>query len=166
MNETKVPVTPGTPSGNMIDGRVTVRGSNVGIPGLIVSAYDLNSCSPITPSAGSPGANGDGDASRPRLGSAITGRDGDFLPTYVDQDYQDGERGRRPNVAIAISPPERGAPSTDEEFRPIWTDIRRSAGRVETFAVAVDEAWLDRAEISAPGGPRDQARASADKRDR
>jgi hypothetical protein len=112
---------------NIIEGRITLLGSRVAVPDLVVVAIDASP-----------------DGGKLRLGSTITSSDGRFSIAYDDL----GD-GRRPDLLLATVAPARGDHGGETLFES--AEPRRSAARRETFLVELDPARLEKAGIALPG---------------
>jgi hypothetical protein len=139
---------------NKISGRVLLRESNVGIPRLLVTAYDANSSTMPSSRTKRPQARADERSRWDRLGSVVTGSEGTFDLAY-NYDSRSKASNRRHDLVLVISASEEsGAPGQPEPAR-IATLFRRNAGSVESFRIALDEARLAAAGVSIPRDPSD-----------
>ncbi len=133
---------------NKIMGSVQLRESGVGIPRLLVTAYDTYSRAISSPPAGTL-AVGDEEARWNRLGSVVTGIGGTFDLGY-EVDGQNGNCTQRPDLVLILSAPEVSCTPCQEAPTRIATCVRRNAASVENFVIILDEAQLLAAGIPVP----------------
>lgn len=129
---------------NVVKGRVEIKGTRTGVPGLIVRIYDVDG--PRDPA---------GPQVRRTLASTSTdqgtaGDAGSFTVRYSDDLVLKGRPdGGRPNLLVSISPPEtrRNGNVTVPIFE---TEVRPSAGREECFLVHVELEDLKQHRVALP----------------
>jgi hypothetical protein len=137
-----------------ISGHVLVKETNLGIPDLIVAAYDCGR--PIQESLRR-GPDGKGlsleDAGR-RIGSVLTEPDGRFVLTSEDLEFQGNEQ--RPNLLVIVFAPEdvQGLDMPfplppEERILYISTVPRNDAGAEEAFTIRLLQTQLDHFDLKA-----------------
>ncbi|MCP4425984.1 MAG: hypothetical protein GY803_15945, partial [Chloroflexi bacterium] len=112
-----------------INGRVLLYETGVPISNLIVAAYDIDP-------SGEPGRVR--FRATDRLGSAVTNANGEFSIEFTEEDFYDrSDREGRPDIVIAIFPPEIAGADQPQESEPLYisSQTRIDAGREEGFAV-------------------------------
>ena len=145
-----------------ISGHVLVKETNLGIPDLIVAAYD--SGRPIRESLRR-GPDGKGlslqDAGR-RIGSVLTEPDGRFVLTSEDLEFQGNEQ--RPNLLIIVFAPEdvQGLDMPyplppEERILYISAVPRNDAGAEEAFTIRLLQAQLDHFDLKAGASSPDSS---------
>jgi hypothetical protein len=161
---------------NKVSGKIVLRGTDVGIPHLLVTAYDKNSGTP-PPShgpplnAGAPPAHGDAELNWNRLGSSITGAGGVFGLEYEHIANAGGQQ-LRPELVLVVSSPEESGTTPQEQPVRIAAVARRNAASVESFLIVVDEARLSAAGVRIPKDGEDidelikQRRAAAQRQEK
>jgi len=132
---------------NKVLGRVVVRGTDVGIPHLLVTIYDASPSSSAARSA--PTSQREVESRWVRLGSVITDDRGSFA-FAGDGLERDSSAGNRSELVLVVSSPEEEAASGDEPQASIATSSRHNAGSVESFLISVDEGALAKAGIPPP----------------
>src|SRR5262245_35725964 len=93
-----------------VHGKVVLRGTGVGVPGLLVTVSDRDP-TPTTPSPGRPAPNDD-ESRWVRRGSILTTGDGTFAVDEVET--SPGDRGPRRDLRVVVSPPDDGASAREE----------------------------------------------------
>ncbi len=160
---------------NKVEGKISVKGVGIGIPGLIVFVYDLD---PGTEPEESPGAFGSlseaaltPETGADCLGSTFTNEDGFFELTYEDTAFRvrtpDEER---PDLSLMVLAPE--SPGHDPETRLIYASnaVRQNAGQKEYFLIDIPPSLLQQAGVpvpeatSAPGKERPLKSARGDQK--
>jgi hypothetical protein len=145
-----------------ISGHVLVKETNLGIPDLIVAAYD--SGRPIQESIRR-GPDGKGpsleDAGR-RIGSVLTEPDGRFVLTAEDLEFQGNEQ--RPNLLVVVFAPEDiqdlDTPyplPPEERILYISAVPRNDAGAEEAFTIRLLQAQLDHFDLKAGASSPDSS---------
>jgi hypothetical protein len=144
---------------NKIIGKVVARQSGLGIPGLLVVAFD---CDPGTApeervSAGPQGRSGAAPAPRgqglhgDRLGSVVTDGTGAFTLTYEDDAFRvrNPQEGR-PDLRLDVLAPEDATRSGDPHMLLGSSTVRQHAGRTERYLIRLTADRLSRAGVVAP----------------
>ena len=151
---------------NVVKGRVEIKGTRTGVPGLIVRIYDVDRPRDPTPTQ-----------VRRALASTSTdvgtsGEPGAFTVRYGDELLLKGRPdGGRPNLLVSISPPEsRNGTAAIAIFE---TEIRQNAGREECFLIHIELEDLKKHRVVLPrvlegavGDPKAAAIAADLARDR
>ncbi len=142
---------------NTISGRIVVKESGAGIPGLLVIVYDMDPRTgpeEVIPGA-DPGLTGDPDGASPtggdRIGSALTADDGSVRFTFEDSEFQiRNPTERRPDLLLMVLAPEE--PGRDFRSRIMYSSpsIAQNAGRTEQFLIRLGTDLLRRFEIAVP----------------
>ena len=147
---------------NTISGRVVVRGTNKGIPGVVVTALQ-------------PETNGPPDRASDwiRLVSTVTGDHGQFEAVY---DALDGGRTvARPTLRVVVSAVETDGvdrPRDESDNDGLAVVTRRNGAKSENFIIGIDEAALRAAGVEVPNDADDveaviaQRRASRERREK
>jgi hypothetical protein len=145
-------------------GRVVLRGSDVGLPHLLVTVFDASSSAT---SSSAPDATGrSNEKPWTRLGSVITGDQGHF--TFSASDQTRTRTG--PDIAVVVSAAEQTSTSNDRTAASLATVVRQTAGESESFLIAINDADLAKAGISPPTAERaddiliEERRAAAQRR--
>jgi hypothetical protein len=143
---------------NKVLGKIVLRGSDIGIPRLLVTVYDTNSSAPPLsdgpPSiAGAPPIHGDLESRWDRLGSVLSNSQGTFDLAYSYDSESEAPR-RDHDLILVVSPPEESCTPDGTLHARIATCMRRRAGSVESFLIFVDEAQLASASIPIQGGEK------------
>ncbi|WP_218511795.1 hypothetical protein [Variovorax sp. dw_308] len=140
-------------------GYVLVKETNVGVPNLLVAAFDSRHAGPF---------DAEGRESPPnvaliqkmgrRLGSVLTDERGSFVINREDLEFQGNEA--RPNLMVAVfapedvQDPERPVPAPPEARLLCCTQIARNdAGAEEAFVIRLLQSQLDRFGIGACAKP-------------
>jgi len=137
---------------NIVKGRVEIKGTRIGVAGLIVRVFD------VEVSRSAPGAQ----VRRP-VGSTLTTQDpepakqGHFEILWSDELLRTNRAdGSRPNLLVSVMAPEASA-NNGATNQPIFeTEIREAAAREECFLIHVDLNDLKKHRILLPpmlGGP-------------
>lgn len=140
---------------NKVEGKISAKGSGIGIPGLLVVVYDLD---PETEPQEPPDAFGSLStaALTPNmgadcLGSTFTDKDGLFELTYEDTAFRiRTPNEERPDLWLMALAPE--SPGRDPESRLIYASstVRQDAGEKEYFLIDIPESRLREAGIPVP----------------
>ncbi|HEY6220702.1 MAG TPA: hypothetical protein VIV65_11675, partial [Gemmatimonadaceae bacterium] len=120
---------------NAISGRVIAKESGLGIPDLLVVAYDLD---PQTRPEETIAAVADqgGAIDADRLFGVVTGKNGEFLVTFEDHEFQiRNPDERRPDLFLQVLAPEEPGRSLDSRLLYASNAIRQNAGRVEQYLI-------------------------------
>ncbi len=129
---------------NRIVGSVVHRESKLGIPRLLITAFDVKPnglCAntkhtTLTDEEASPGA---------RLGSIVTDDHGGF-----EYECEAKARDSRPDLLLTVSAPQ-GRGTRGSHRKPMATIVRRDAASVESFVIELDSAQLEGAGVDPPG---------------
>ncbi len=140
---------------NVVKGRVEIKGTRIGVAGLIVRIFDL-----------------DGSRSSPRraLGSTLTTQDldptkqGYFEVLWSDELLRsDRADGSRPNLLVSVMAPEASA-NNGNANQPIFeTAVRQAAAREECFLIHIELNDLKKHRVFLPpvlGGPISEPEAA------
>jgi hypothetical protein len=121
-----------------IGGRIVLTESGVGIPNLVVTAFDVTRHDAAT----APSETADVS----RLGAVITGQDGGFEVVYPC------EPARSHDIVVVVR-----APDGEREGAKLYTtpEPRRKAGPVEEFLITLTSAALEAAGLTPPAGSDD-----------
>jgi hypothetical protein len=150
---------------NRIFGRVLVRETNVGIPNLVVAAFDSDvgeerrQVPVVDPNTTMFDRLGN------RIGSTLTDSKGDFVFDFADVEFQNPEAAQggrlpRPDILLAVFAPE-DTMSIDEPFPEPpekrilhFTKLPRvDAGLTEAFVIRLMQKQLSKLGIPEPGSP-------------
>lgn len=144
---------------NVVSGKVLVKETDIGIPNLVVVAYDaepskikridVRSRVSATSSAFSgfwsqfPGT---------RLGSVNTNRNGEFEIRY---EYESNKQTntkttKRPNLALFVSAPEEPDSTIKQQILYYSKEIREKAGKLEKYIIKIPKTKLDSENIPYP----------------
>jgi hypothetical protein len=147
---------------NSVTGKVIAAPSNVGIPDLLVTLYNLPPDVKPTNVLSTHGATAAASAFTPsdpttlgdRVGSVLTSKDGSFTISYDDADLAtvDGAPLRR-NLILLVTSPEDGSKGVQDRILFASTDVRRNAGRAESFHLRIEESALKGQGVPAPTVP-------------
>jgi hypothetical protein len=157
------------PQMNEISGRIVVRETGIGIPALVVTAFDLDPGTKpeelVATDSGSDGvatltAARKGFPGR-RLGSTLTDESGGFRVTYEDDDFRlpGGEQNRkeiRPHLFLTVFAPEEPDSAAKPHILFASQAIRQNAGRTEQYFVRLSAEDLAKASIALPTTPIDE----------
>jgi hypothetical protein len=133
----------------IIRGRVELRGTSLGIGGLLVVLYDLDPGT--TPESVLVGASSATGSDSRRLGSVLTectpGKQGQFEFQLDNSELPEAKRLR---LLLAVLAPEE--PNLPIQKRVLFTstDIRQTAGRMEEYLIRIRAEVLDPAGIPVP----------------
>src|SRR5688500_17883874 len=116
-------------------GRVVVRGTDVGIPNLLVAAYDA-SLGSTSPTHTAPSVQDRDESCWNRWGSVITDHRGAFS-IVNEHDGQSGNLNRLIDIVLVVSVPEPGGMPGDQTHTRITTCVRHNPGDLESFLIAV-----------------------------
>lgn len=121
---------------NVVKGRVEIKGTRTGVPGLIVRVYDVKR------SGNSAGARAPLGSSPPNQGSFEIKYDDELL-------LKQRPDGSRPDLLVSVVAPEGG--NNGNENLPIFeTEVRRSAAREECFLIHVELGELKKRSVLVP----------------
>lgn len=156
---------------NSISGKIVVRESGLGIPNLVVVAYDVDPSSEATEEV-APGSAGPHPAIvalhgpgslADRIGSAITDEDGAFELTYADDAFKVGDaHERRPDILLMVLAPEDAVAAPDSGVLFTSRTVREDAGRTEQFVIRLPTQQLELAGVLSPPRPFRLPEALAD----
>lgn len=136
-----------------ISGYVLVKETNVGIPNLLVAAYDFDKRLDVTIARDGPSAQLSREQGR-RIGSVLTNQDGSFVLTSEDLEFQ-GNESRPDLVLIVFAPEDILSPDQPSPLPPerrilyISAVSRSEAGAEEAFVIRLLQAQLEKFQISA-----------------
>lgn len=141
---------------NNISGKILLKETNVGVPDLLVSIFDLDPGTrpeEVIASIGNPNApiatNGQGlpvDC----LGSVLTLADGSFALTYEDEEFRIRNQEKRPDLFLLVLAPEEAGKDLKSRILFMSTQIRQNAGRIEQFLIWLTKEQLEQAGIPTP----------------
>src|SRR5215207_1036616 len=132
---------------NTISGRVFLKGTDRGIPGVIVAVHDRD---PGTVAEEPEGLTGNGHLGD-RLGAVITNASGDFTLAFEDEEFRvRNPEERRPDLQLSILAPEE--PGATPESRILFTsnESRPDAGCTEQYLIRLPRDVLEKAGITIP----------------
>ena len=149
---------------NLFSGKVIVKGTFLGVPNLLVVAYDLDAPSKgesdenlskiVSASLARSWIDFPGD----RIGSVLTGEDGSFRLEYSDAAFQPEQKDEyRPDLVFFILSPDTRLQETffgqPVEHRLLHYAFvaRKDAGREEALIVALEQSLLAERAIAYPG---------------
>jgi hypothetical protein len=148
--------TTGVQSQNQISGKVMLTGPTIGIPDLLVVAYDVD---PATKpeelleqfEAGSVVSRSELGAIGDRIGSVLTSSDGTFSLAYTDSEFRvRNNQEKRPDLLLLVLAPESRGKSVKEMLLFVSPEIRLNAGRLESYVVLITSEMLKAAGIAPP----------------
>jgi hypothetical protein len=146
---------------NKAEGRVTLSGSDLGVPGLLVTLYDAR---PGSHSAhGEHRSPADLEEDWTRLASGVTGDGGHFPLAYAAQAIHGTEGQGRPDLVLTFSGPESGGAKHKRSAPGVMTTVRRNASPSESFLMCVEKTWLKSVGVQVPG-PKSAEENAADRR--
>src|ERR1051325_8451471 len=131
---------------NKIEGKVLVKETLVGVPNVIVTAYDIDlepNRDEVFNTSIDPGVdfwskfkNGD------RLGSVVTDKNGLFSLIYDDNAFRSNYVEKRPDIILVVTAPEQQGIEPCPTILYISCNIRKNAGRIENFIVWIPSQLL------------------------
>lgn len=145
---------------NKVIGKVLVRETGQGVPNLVVVLFDRDPTTPSVPAAGSPPSTSPTtDASfGERIGSVLTGANGDFELTFDSSLFAAGDPEKRPDLLLGVFAPEdsRGldqpTPLPPVQRLLLFSNVaRQDAGQMEAYVLRVSREQLKRFGIPFPG---------------
>lgn len=129
-----------------IKGRIVVKGTNNGIPNLVVHGFDID-----TPKKGknsSVEVNFEDNLPYDSLGSVLTNSDGTFQLQYEREDFSSiRQEDPRPEILIMVTRPEDSDEKhLDLSSRALYTSlpVRYKAGKIETYFIRIPESELEK----------------------
>ena len=157
-----------TPAWNQVSGAVFVSETRAGIPGLLISLFDVSSKSATALEQEQITARvcqrPEGKVNIPgtRIGSVITDLDGTFTLKYNDCAPHTAHAQPRPALLLTVGAPEACHLTPCPRLLYASCEIRQSAGRIESYAIAIARAQLQAAGIPLPstGGLETNATAA------
>ena len=117
---------------NEIKGRVIVKETYAGVPGVVVTAYDIDSetyseekvaCYPLEPGADFWNKFKNAD----RLASEITDESGSFSCKYPDSAFRSNNGERRPDLMLVVTAPEQQGEQPCPKILHLSCSIRQNA---------------------------------------
>lgn len=136
-----------------IQGKILVKETGIGIPGLVVHAYDRDTPQP-TKQKLSAELLFDRQGGADCLGSVITSQDGSFSILFVQEDFNiSSGTDIRPEIYLVVSRPEDEdeKPASLVEIMLYYTrPARLKAGRTESFLIRIQQQTLDKFGILYP----------------
>ena len=123
---------------NHVRGRVTIRGTRMGVSGLLVRVVAAPHNSATDPSR-----------LERSVGSTIT-HEGEFHISFEDEAFRRGTDDKsRPDLVVSVFAPE--SPGATPEKRLLFgSDVRRAASRDESFPIQLDTSLLERLRVPIP----------------
>ncbi|HEY1249036.1 MAG TPA: hypothetical protein VGE97_08625, partial [Nitrososphaera sp.] len=145
---------------NKVTGKILLEETGAGIPNLIVTVYDVdrNTMPEFALPATAPKRilkvtdvweHLQGD----RLGSVLTDKNGLFALDYEDGDFQRNDEGKRPDLMLFVTAPERSGTENCAAVLHVSCGIRQNAGRLETYVIKLPTDHVKNAGISVPEVP-------------
>lgn len=140
---------------NIVQGRIVVKESGLGIPDLLVVVWNIDSkhrlhelfiwCKSYKCSNFEFPFCGD------KIGSMLTSQDGSFSLSYEDDEFQiRNEQEKRPNLFLMVFAPEQMEKSAKDLLIFSSPEIRKNAGREEAFFIQLITEELEKAGHSVP----------------
>jgi hypothetical protein len=145
---------------NKVTGKILLEDTATGIPNLVVTVYDIDPNS-IPQSASRTNATNlvtqfwehfQGD----RLGSVLTDGKGTFVLEYEDSDFQVHNGGKRPDLMLFVTAPERSGRENCAPVLHVSCGIRQHAGRTESYLIQLTAEQLAAAGLPLPTTPADE----------
>ena len=135
----------------LVNGRILTAESGLGIPHLIVVAFDFEDFRESQPPI----------ATAERLGSTATNERGEFTLEFSRRAFARNDPEGRPDLTVAIYPPVVAGADRDWN-RPIFTvpGARVNAGESEAFVIYLPAALLQQHGVPVSAGPRQETEAS------
>ena len=138
---------------NSVTGRVLRQETGEGVADLVVTVYDVDRDPESKPTT-SPGPRTGvldrwDDLRGQRLGSVVTGRDGEFALQYGDSD----SKADRTDLLLFVTAPERAHDTAGPALLHVSRGIRQSAGRVESYLITLTREVLEQAGVSVRTAP-------------
>lgn len=151
-----------------IQGKIVVMETELGIPNLIVQAFDINDtastiyegASDYKSKKGNSGCLLFGLFSRPRncngentsLGSTLTQANGEFIIEYDEDDFKTVSGKSRPKIQLYVQSPENALTESKETPAIIYSSkpSNVNGGKVETFFIRIPSATLDQHNVRYP----------------
>jgi hypothetical protein len=139
---------------NHIRGKLLVKESGIGIPNLIVVAYDLDPCTKAEElfELCSSGRHRElwaaiqGD----RLGSIISDEGGTFELEFDDSAFQVRNREVRPDLLLLVTSPEESNVEVCPLVLHVSCGVRQNAGRLEHYLIQIPTEQLKKAGLRVP----------------
>ena len=139
-----------TPPGNRVAGQIVTLKENIAVPNLVVVLFDVDptdSKSQEALAVAIAGTNvGVTDALGKigdRLGSALTDGSGSFTIEYEDEDFRREDSAEtRPDLFLIVQAPDRMGQPLQRQIVFHSAELRRNAGRSESYFIQLDDAIL------------------------
>ena len=140
---------------NIVNGKVIVKESGVGIPNLLIVLYDFDPNTKMeeqfSPNKPSSDLNYWNRIQGDRMGSVLTNENGAFEFKFEDSEYQGRNKEKRPDLILYVMAPEENQntelrTSTPPQQRILYFSNvpRANAGRIESYIIKLSTSRLEK----------------------